>query len=105
MPLTRAADYAIRVMIHLAGLPHRTAAAPADSSCPEPTATLRFWSLRLVESPIHLNVCLAQADACDRQWWYPAHHVWQQAQDAMAKVLRTSTIDDLARRAAPPLYS
>jgi Rrf2 family protein len=139
MQLTRAADYAIRVMIHLAGLPHGTRASRGDlaiaAKCPDqflskvlqaltraglvtshrgntggfelPEAHNHASVLEIVEAvegPIHLNVCLAQAGACDRQSWCPAHNVWQQAQDAMATVLRTSTIDDLARRGAPPLH-
>ena len=140
MQLTRAADYAIRVMIHLAGLPHGTRASRGDlaiaAQCPDqflskvlqaltraglvtshrgntggfelPEAHSRASVLEIVEAvegPIHLNVCLAQADACDRQSWCPAHTVWQEAQDALATVLRASTIDDLARRSAPPLHA
>ena len=138
MQLTRAADYAIRVMIHLAGLPHGTRASRGDlaaaSQCPDqflskvlqaltraglvtshrgntggfelPEAHSRASVLQIVEAvegPIHLNMCLAQSDACERQSWCPAHTVWQQAQDAMSAVLRASTIDELARRPGPAL--
>jgi Rrf2 family protein len=138
MQLTRAADYAIRVMIHLAGLPHGTRASRGDlaiaAQCPDqflskvlqaltraglvtshrgntggfelPEAHSHASVLEIVEAvegPIHLNVCLGQGDPCERRSWCPAHGVWQDAQLAMATVLRGSTIDDLARRAAPPL--
>ena len=140
MQLTRAADYAIRVMIHLAGLPHGTRASRGDlaiaAQCPDqflskvlqaltraglvtshrgntggfelPEAHSHASVLEIVEAvegPIHLNVCLGQGDSCERRSWCPAHNVWQQAQDAMATVLRSSTIDNLAQRAVPPLHS
>jgi Rrf2 family protein len=140
MQLTRAADYAIRVMIHLAGLPHGTRASRGDlaiaAQCPDqflskvlqaltraglvtshrgntggfelPEAHSHATILEIVEAvegPIHLNVCIGQAAACERRSWCPAHPVWQEAQEAMATVLRGSTIDDLARRAVPPLRS
>jgi Rrf2 family protein len=140
MQLTRAADYAIRVMIHLAGLPHGTRASRGDlamaAQCPDqflskvlqaltraglvtshrgntggfelPEAHCHASVLQIVEAvegPIHLNACLGQADACARITWCPAHKVWQEAQTAMAAVLRASTIDDLARRAASPAHS
>ena len=140
MQLTRAADYAIRVMIHLAGLPHGTRASRGDlataAQCPDqflskvlqaltraglvtshrgntggfelPEAHAHASLLEIVEAvegPIHLNVCLAQTDACDRQSWCPAHGIWQNAQDAMTDVLRGADIHDLARRATAPLRS
>lgn len=138
MQLTRAADYAIRVMIHLAGLPHGTRASRGDlataAQCPDqflskvlqaltraglvtshrgntggfelPEAHSHASILEIVEAvegPMHLNVCLGQSDACERQSWCPAHHVWQDAQNAMTSVLRGCTIDELARRSAPHL--
>jgi Rrf2 family protein len=138
MQLTRAADYAIRVMIHLAGLPHGSRASRGDlataAQCPDqflskvlqaltraglvtshrgntggfelPEAHHHATVLEIVEAvegPIHLNLCLGQPGACERQSWCPAHGVWQEAQEAMAGVLRASTIDELARRASPPL--
>lgn len=143
MQLTRAADYAIRVMIHLAGLPHGTRASRGDlalaAQCPDqflskvlqsltraglvtshrgntggfelPDAHSRASLLEIVEAvegPIHLNLCLAPGDVCERQSWCPAHLVWQRAQDAMVAVLRGATIDDLARQttpAPPPLHA
>ena len=140
MQLTRAADYAIRVMIHLAGLPHGTRASRGDlamaAQCPDqflskvlqaltraglvtshrgntggfelPEAHNHASVLEIVEAvegPIHLNVCLGNAEPCERQSWCPAHNVWREAQDAMTTVLRTSTIDELARRSAPPVHT
>jgi len=140
MQLTRAADYAIRVMIHLAGLPHGTRASRGDlamaARCPDQFLSKVLQSLtraglvtshrgntggfelpeshvhasllevvEAVEGPMHLNVCLAYADACDRQSWCPARSVWERAQAAMASVLESARIDDLARQAAGPLHS
>jgi len=51
-----------------------------------------------VEGPMRLNVCLAHEQACERQSWCPAHPVWARAQEALAGVLRNSTIGDLAKQ-------
>jgi Rrf2 family iron-sulfur cluster assembly transcriptional regulator len=133
MQLTRAADYAVRVMIHLAGLPagartSRTELAVA-AGCPEQFLSKVLQNLtraglvishrgntggfelpelhrhasvleviEAVEGPIHLNICLQQDNACDRQSWCPAHLVWARAQQAMADVLRNTSISELARQ-------
>jgi Rrf2 family protein len=143
MQLTRAADYAVRVMIHLAGLPPETRASRAElavaAECPEqflskvlqsltraglvlshrgntggfelpnmkPTVTL-LEIVEAIEGPMRLNVCLSD-HSCTRQERCPAHDVWVDAQAAMAQVLRSANIGDLAQQAAarslnrPPL--
>jgi len=135
MQITRAADYAVRVMIHLAGLPPGARISRADLSssadCPEQFLAKVLQNLtragmvishrgntggfeleethrsasvlevvEAIEGPIRLNLCLASDHACSRQSWCPAHSIWQRAQDAMLDVLRESTIEDLARKAA-----
>lgn len=135
MQLTRAADYAIRVMIHLAAFAPGTRASRADlaaaSECPEQFLSKVLQSLtraglvishrgntggfelsplhrsatvleivEAVEGPIRLNVCLSSEDECNRQPWCSAYHVWSEAQEALAKVLRRATIEDLARAEA-----
>lgn len=135
MQLTRAADYAVRVMIHLAGLPPETRASRAElavaAECPEQFLSKVLQSLtraglvlshrgntggfelpnihraatvldvvEAIEGPMRLNVCLNSDRACARQEWCPAHDVWVNAQAAVAQVLRTSTIADLAQLAA-----
>ena len=135
MQLTRAADYAIRVMIHLAGFAPGTRASRAElataSECPEQFLSKVLQSLtraglvishrgntggfelapahrgatlleivEAVEGPIHLNVCLGSDDECSRQDWCPAYTVWNDAQNALAGVLRKANIGDLARIAA-----
>ena len=143
MQLTRAADYAVRVMIHLAGLPPETRASRAElavaAECPEQflskvlqnltraglvlshrgntggfelpqirrSATL-LEVVEAIEGPIRLNVCLTSDHSCTRQEWCPAHNVWQDAQAAVAQVLRNAKIADLAqianeRKPAPVL--
>jgi Rrf2 family protein len=134
MQLTRAADYAVRVMIHLAGMPPETRASRADlahaAECPEQflskvlqgltraglvlshrgntggfelsrvhrAATL-LEVVEAIEGPIRLNLCLNSDRSCTRQSWCPAHDVWVNAQEAVAKVLERATISDLAQEA------
>ena len=133
MQLTRAADYAVRVMIHLAGLPAGTRTSRTElaetAGCPEQFLSKVLQNLtrtglvishrgntggfelpelhrhasvleviEAVEGPIHLNLCLGQDNACDRQSWCPAHLVWARAQQAMTEVLRTTSISELARQ-------
>lgn len=135
MQLTRAADYAIRVMIHLAGLPPESRASRAElavaAECPEQflskvlqnltraglvlshrgntggfelpnnhrTATL-LDVVEAIEGPLRLNICLNSDRCCSRQEWCPAHDVWVNAQAAVAEVLRSATIGNLAQQAA-----
>lgn len=135
MQLTRAADYAIRVMIHLAGLPPESRASRAElavaAECPEQflskvlqnltraglvlshrgntggfelpnnhrTATL-LDVVEAIEGPMRLNICLNSDRCCTRQEWCPAHDVWVNAQAAVAEVLRSATIGNLAQQAA-----
>ena len=131
MQLTRAADYAVRIMIHLAGLRpgrrrNRTALAQAGqvaehflakvlqslvraglidsqrgmnggfslAKAPEQITILDI--VEAIEGPLSLNVCLVSGETCGRKPWCPAHRVWAEAQDAMAKVLRNATIASLA---------
>jgi Rrf2 family protein len=133
MQLTRAADYALRIMIHLAGLPpasrpNRSALAQAGEVAehflskilqslaraglidsqrgmnggfalarrPEQVTVLDV--LEAIEGPLILNVCLAAGESCGRKSWCPAHPVWAEAQEAMASVLRRTTIATLASR-------
>jgi Rrf2 family protein len=135
MQLTRAADYAVRVMIHLAGLPPETRASRAElavaAECPEQFLSKVLQSLtraglvvshrgntggfelpnvhraasllevvEAIEGPIRLNVCLSSDRACTRQDWCPAHDVWASAQDAVAEVLRSASINNMAQIAA-----
>ncbi len=135
MQLTRAADYAVRVMVHLAGLPPRARASRADlaeaAECPEqflskilqrltragmvishrgntggfemPDARRRASMLEVIEAiegPFHLNICLDRSQSCDRQKWCPFQPVCEDAQDALVKVLRAATLDEMARRAS-----
>ena len=131
MQLTRAADYAVSIMIRLAGLPPGTriqASALADAAgVPEtflakvlqsltragllasrrgpeggfemlpasPSATI-FDVITAVDGPLHLNLCLANGDACQHHGWCPAHDVWAEAQEAMIRVLKSKTLAELA---------
>jgi len=53
-----------------------------------------------VEGPIRLNLCLISEHSCTRREWCPAHAVWAEAQQAMAAVLKSATIGELALQAA-----
>jgi Rrf2 family protein len=135
MQLTRAADYAVRVMIHLAGMPPGTRISRDElaqaAECPEQflskvlqaltraglivshrgntggfelpasrrTATM-LDVVEAIEGPLHLNVCLASEQACNRQSWCPAHDVWAETQAAMTQALQAAPIVELAARAA-----
>lgn len=133
MQLTRAADYAVRVMIHLAGLPAGTRISRSElagvAGCPEQFLSKVLQNLtrsglvishrgntggfelpelhrhasvleivEAVEGPIHLNVCLANDQGCERQSWCPAHLVWARAQQAMTEVLRHTSLSELAQQ-------
>jgi Rrf2 family protein len=135
MQLTRGADYAIRIMIHLAGLPENervllpTLAAAANAPASFLSKVLQALTradliasrrgqqggfeilargrqatilevVEAIDGPIRLNVCLEHGAGCGRKNWCVAHPVWQQAQDAMVAVLRTSTVTELAGKAA-----
>ena len=131
MQLTRAADYAVRVMIHLAGLPPGSRVSRSELSvaaeCPEQflskvlqnltraglvishrgntggfeleethrTATI-LQVVEAIEGPIRLNLCLTSDHGCSRQNWCPAHPVWVEAQEAMAHVLSSANVSQLA---------
>jgi Rrf2 family protein len=134
MQLTRAADYAVRVMIHLAAAAPGTRASRADLAgaveCPEQFLSKVLQSLtraglvtshrgntggfelppmhrnasileivEAVEGPIRLNICLNGQDECGKRDLCSAYPVWNEAQKAMAAVLRSATIDELARHA------
>jgi len=133
MQLTRAADYAVRVMIHMAGMAPGARASRADlaeaAECPEqflskvlqgltraglvishrgntggfelPEGRRNASLLEIVEAiegPLKLNVCLNGDGSCTRRGWCPAHLVWADAQTAMETVLKSSSVEELARR-------
>jgi len=130
MQLTRAADYAVRVMVHMATLPPRERALlPAlarATATPESFLSKVLQALTrahlitsrrgqsggfeilprgrqaTIRDVIHLNVCLVSARSCGRATWCPAHPVWERAQQAMLAVLSESTVTQLA---AQPIAS
>lgn len=51
-----------------------------------------------LEGPLQLNHCLGSERACGRSWWCGAHEKWNEAQEALAAVLRGATIAELAKR-------
>ncbi|HJT89393.1 MAG TPA: Rrf2 family transcriptional regulator [Bryobacteraceae bacterium] len=136
MQLTRAADYAVRVMIQLAAFAPGTRASRAElaeaAECPEQFLSKVLQSLtraglvishrgntggfelapahrgatvleivEAVEGPIRLNVCLGPESDCHRQSWCPAFAVWNEAQTALSSVLRSATIEEMARHNRP----
>ncbi len=131
MQLTRAADYAVRIMIHLATLPPGSrpnrAALSEAGDIPEHFVGKVLQSLaraRLIDShrgmnggfalampaskitlldviealegPTQLNACLSKGTTCNRTKHCPAHCIWAEAQGAMTRVLKRSTIAALA---------
>jgi Rrf2 family protein len=132
MQLTRAADYAVRVMVHLAAVAPGTRASRTELAgvvdCPEQFLSKVLQSLtraglvtshrgntggfelpqarrssslleivEAVEGPIRLNACLNAPGECSHQATCSAYPVWDEAQKAMTAVLRSATIDELAR--------
>jgi Rrf2 family protein len=130
--LTRAADYAVRVMVHMATLPvgtriQRSMLAEAtevpDSFMSKvlqelvrarmiasrrgvdggfqlavaPQTVSLLDVVQAIDGPMRLNQCVGDKGNCDRAVHCAAHLVWQEAQDAAAKVLQTANIADLAR--------
>lgn len=135
MQLTRAADYGVRVMIHMAGLPPGARASHSElaeaAECPQPFLAKVLQRLtragmivshrgsvggvelreahrcasllevvEAIEGPLRLNLCLETAQSCTRRLWCPAHAVWAEGQAALTNVLRSASIDELARRVA-----
>jgi len=134
MQITRATDYATRVMIYLATLPpgvkaQRVAIAQA-ADVPEsflskllqrlvrvglvassrgsgggfelavPSHGVSLLNiLEAIEGETRLNLCLADGPSCNRKSWCPAHPVWQEAQKALANVLRRASLGKLAQAA------
>lgn len=130
--LTRGADYAVRVMIHMATLPAGTrvqrsllaeATEVPDSFMSKVLQALvkaRFIASRrgvdggfelavqpekvsmlsvveAIDGPMQLNVCVGEGGTCKRSPQCAAHVVWQEAQDATVKILKSANIGDLAR--------
>jgi|SRR5581483_2691558 len=135
MQITRAADYAVRVMIHLASQPtsmpvRRPEIAKATdvpgsflskvlqhlvqgglissqrgsgggyrlAVNPENISLLDV--VEAVEGPTQLNVCLQPGPSCARKSWCEAHVIWSDAQRALVKVLRATSIARLAKKSA-----
>ena len=63
------------------------------------TATIAVV-ISAVDGPVRLNVCLVNADLCDRRLHCAAHPVWAKAQAAMLKMLDKDSIAELAARSA-----
>jgi Rrf2 family protein len=118
MQLTRAADYGIRVMIHLATVEYGERVSLADlvaaTGTPDSFLTSRRGPsggfeiseggrhasmqdvIEAIDGRMCLNVCLSERRSCARKGWCPAHKVWVKAQAAMLEVLSTAMIADLA---------
>jgi Rrf2 family protein len=48
--------------------------------------------VQALDGPVGLNQCLVAGSACSRAKWCAGHTVWQEAQDAMLKVLRGASL-------------
>jgi len=52
-----------------------------------------------LEGPLCLNECLPGGAGCERSTWCAAYDVWVEAQEALAKVLSGTTLEQLATKA------
>jgi Rrf2 family protein len=133
MQVTRAADYAVRVTVHLAGLPPgarasraalaRAAEAPqtfvakilqqlvdaqivrshagraGGFELARPAADVSVLDIvTAIEGPLCLNRCLSQdpAHGCQLAGRCPTAGVWSDAQNALAGVLSSASLEKLA---------
>jgi len=53
--------------------------------------------VEMVEGPLQINLCLPGEATCDRKSWCGAHPIWNEAQDALKKVLASASIATMAR--------
>ncbi len=60
--------------------------------------TTMLDAVTAIEGPLALNTCLSPDDPCWRASFCPAHLVWHEAQRRVADVLRSATINALARQ-------
>jgi Rrf2 family protein len=135
MQLTRAADYAVGVMIHLAALPPGSRTSRAQLALVErapdhflskilqslaragmiasyrgvtggfvlaksPEELTMLDIVEAIDGPVWLNQCVDPGQPCARQGWCAAHALWSEAQAAVARILRSASIAELARRSA-----
>jgi Rrf2 family protein len=133
MQITRATDYAVRVLIHMANLPAgrrvlRSELAEATSVTENFLSKIlqsltranllesrrgpdggfeligRGDSITLLdvveamEGTVCLNLCLGRDGSCAKKSQCPAHQVWLEAQEALVRVLRKTSIADLAKQ-------
>jgi len=57
-----------------------------------------FDILQAEEGPLKLNHCLLDTESCARDAYCSAHNAWQEAQTALANVLKQYNIADLVRQ-------
>jgi Rrf2 family protein len=57
-----------------------------------------------IEGPIAINRCTATPAQCDRVNQCSVHPVWQKAQDYLAHLLKTTSLEDLRASEAAPGY-
>lgn len=53
-----------------------------------------------MEGPLQMNLCLPGDDTCDRKSWCGVHPVWQEAQAAVKLILKSASIERLAKDTA-----
>jgi Rrf2 family protein len=119
MRLTRAAEYAIRCMIHLcrqgrgslasrqaiadqAGIPAHFLAKIAQDLAKAGFIEIRQGAnitlLEVVETmigEIHLNDCIARPAGCQHSYHCAVHRVWLDARDQLRETLRRVSFDQL----------
>lgn len=133
MLITRATEYAIRAVLHLAKQP-RGQIVLKKEICEEQDVTPAFLTkilqplikagvvgsqrgvgggfyllkdpaevtlldvINSQEGPLHLNVCLVEKGACDRDTVCPVHGAWEDIRDGLARQLNGYTFQSLLDR-------
>lgn len=79
-----------------AGLLHSQRGARGGLSLAHPASEISLLEIvEAIEGPITLNRCTATPAQCDKVHQCSVHPVWQQAQDYLVNLLKTTSLSDL----------
>ena len=125
MIITRATEYSIRAVLHLADQ-YPAAVISKQEICEKEGITPAFLTkilqplistieelkkalardpakltlvdvMQAVDEPMALNVCLLEGHACERECTCPVHDMWAEAKSSFEQIFSRHTVADLAR--------